>query len=233
MSSFLWPCGLQHSRLPWPSLCPGVCSNSCPFSWQCHPTISSSVTHFSSCPQPFPASGSFPVSLALLIRWPKYWRLSFSNSPSIGYSGLISFKIDWFDLLAVQRTHKSLLQHHSLKVSVLWCSAFFVVQLSHLYMTNGKTVALTVWTFVSKVMSLLFNTLCRFVIAFLPRNKCLLISWLQSPSTVILEPKKIKSVTASTFSPSIGHEMMRSDAMILVFWANFLTLLFHLRQEAL
>ena len=175
MSSFLWPCGLQHSRLPWPSLCPGVCSNSCPFSWQCHPTISSSVTHFSSCPQPFPASGSFPVSPALLIRWPKYWRLSFSNSLSIGYSGLISFKIDWFDLLAVQWTHESLLQHHSLKVSVLWRSAFFVVQLSHPYMTNRKTVALTVWTFVSKVMSLLFNTLSRFVTATLPKRKCLLI----------------------------------------------------------
>ena len=132
--------------------------------------------------------------------------------------GLISFRMDWFDLLAVQGTLKSLLQHHNSKASILWCSAFFMVQLSHPYMTTGKTMALTIQTFVSKVMSLLFNMLSRFVIAFLPRSKCLLISWLQSPSAVILEPKKIKSVTVSTFSPSICHEVKGPDAMILVFW---------------
>ena len=124
------------------------------------------------------------------------------------YSGLISFRMDWLDLLAAQGTLKSLLQHHSSKVSILQCSAFFVVQLSHPYMTTGKTIALTKQTFVGKVMSVLFNMLSRFVIVFLPRSKCLLISWLQSPSAVILEPKKIKSVTVSAFSPSICHEVM-------------------------
>ena len=138
--------------------------------------------------------------------------------PSNEYSGLISFQIDWFDLLAVQGTLKSLLQHHSSKASILRCSAFFIVQLSHPYMTTGKTIALTRWTFVDKVMSLLFNMLSRFVIAFLPRNKCLLSSCLQSPFAVILEPPKIKSVTVSTVSPSISHEVMGPDAMILVFW---------------
>ena len=131
------------------------------------------------------------------------------------YSGLISFRIDWFDLLAVQGTRKSLFQHHSLKTSILWCSAFFMVQLSHLYINTGKIIALTIWTFASKVIALLFNMLSRFVIAFLPRSMSFLISWLLSPSTVILEPKKIKSVTVS---PSICHEVMGLDAMILVFW---------------
>ena len=147
---------------------------------------------FSYCPQSFPASGFFPVSQFLRVRWPKYWRFSFSISPSNEYSGLISFRIDWLDLLAVQGTPKSLLQHHSLKASALWCSAFFIVQLSHPYMTIGKTVALTRRTFVDKVMSLLFNMLSRLVITFLPGSKSLLISWLQSPSAVILEPQKIK-----------------------------------------
>ena len=124
---------------------------------------------------------------------PKYW--SFSISPSSEYSGLIFFRIDWLDILAVQGTLKNLFQYHSSKASILWCSAFLMVQLSHSYMNTGKTIALTIWTFVSKVTSLLFNTMPRFVITFLPRNKCLLISWLQSPSTVILEPKKIKFVT--------------------------------------
>ena len=130
------------------------------------------------------------------------------------YSGLISFRIDWFDLLAVQGTLKSLLQHHSSKASILWCSAFFMVQLSHSYMTIGKTIALTRQTFVVKVMSLLFNMLSRLVIAFLPRSKHLLISWLQSPSAVIWEPKKVKSLTVSIVSPSICHEVMGPDAMI-------------------
>ena len=133
------------------------------------------------------------------------------------YSGLISFRIYWLDILSVQGTLKSLLQHHSSKASILWLSAFFTVQLSHPYMTAGKTIALTRWTFVGKVMSLLFNMPSRFVIAFLPRSKHLLVSWLQSPSAVVLEPKKIKSVTVCTVSPSICHEVMGSDAMIFIF----------------
>ena len=151
----------------------------------------SSVVPFSSCLQSFPESGSFPMKSVLCIRWPKYWSFSFSLSPSSDYSGLISFRIDWLDLLAVQRTLKSLFQHHSSKASILLCSAFFIVQLSHPYMTTGKTIALTRWTFVDKVMSLLFNMLSRLGIAFLPRSTHLLISWLQLPSAVILEPKKI------------------------------------------
>ena len=140
----------------------------------------------------FPSIRVFSSELALCIRWPKYWNFSYSISPSNEYSGLISFRMDWLDLLAVQGTLKSLLQHHSSKASILQPSAFFVVQISHPYMTTGITVALTTWTFVGKVMSLLFNMLSRFVIAFLPRSKCLLISWLQSPSAVILEPQKDK-----------------------------------------
>ena len=157
----------------------------------------------------------FSNESALCITWPKDWSFSFSISPSNEYLGLISFRMDRLDLLEVQGTLKSLLQHHSSKASILWHSAFFMVQLSHLYMTTGKTIALTRWTFVGKVMSLLFNTLSRFVIAFLPKSKHLLISWLQSPSSVILEPPKIKSLTVS---PSTCHEVMGPDAMILVFW---------------
>ena len=145
----------------------------------------------------------------------KYQSFSFSISPSDEYSGLISLRIDWS--LAVQGTLKSLLQHHSSKASILQHSAFFIVQPSHPYMTTGKTIAFTRETFVGKVMSLLFNMVSRFVIAFLPRSKCLLISWLQSPSAVILEPKKIKSVTVFIVSPSICHEVLGPDAMILSF----------------
>ena len=155
--------------------------------------------------------------LVLRIRWPKYWSFSFSISPSNEYSGLFSFMMDWLDLLAVQRTLKGLLQHHSPKPSFLQRSAFFMVQLSHPYMTTGKTTAVTRRTFVGKVMHLLFNMLSRFVIAFLPRSKCLLISWLQSPSAVILEPPKIKPVTVSIVTPSICHEVTRLDTMILRF----------------
>ena len=144
----------------------------------------------------------FSSESALPIRWPKYWSFSFNISPSNEYPRSISFWIDWFDLLAAQETHKSLLQHHSVKASILWHSVFFIVQLSHLYMTIGKTIALTLRTFVSKAISLLCNTLSRSVIAFLPRSNHLVISWLQSPSAVILEPKRRKSVTASTFFPS-------------------------------
>ena len=150
------------------------------------------------------------------MRWPKYWSLSISIIPSKEIPGLISFRMDWLDLLAVQGTLKSLLQHHTSKAAILRRSAFFTVQLSHPYMTTGKTIALTRRTFVGKVMSLLLNMLSRLVITFLPRSKHLLISWLQSPSAVILEPKNIKSVTVSTVSPSICY-VMGSDAMILVF----------------
>ena len=147
-----------------------------------------------------PSIRVFSNQSALHIRWPKYWSFSFSISPSSEHPGLISFRVDWLDLLAVQGTLRSLLQHHSSKASIFWHSAFFTVQLSHLYMTTGKTIALTRWTFVGKVMSLIFNMLSRLVITFLPRNKCLLISWLQSPSAVILEPRKINSATVSTVS---------------------------------
>ena len=168
-------------------------------------------------PSIFPSIRVFTNESVLRIRWPKYWSFSFSFSPSKEYSGLISFRMDWLDLLSVQGTLKSLLQHHSLKASILWCSAFFIVQLSHPHMTTGKTIALTRWTFVSKVMSLLLNMLSRLVIAFLPRRKRLLISWLQSPSAVILEPRKTKSLTVSIVSPSICHEGMGPNAMVLVF----------------
>ena len=207
--------GLQHARFPRPSPSPGVCSNSCALSQWCHPTISPSVIPFSSYLQTFPASGAFPITR---IRWPKSKSFSLIISPSNGYSRLISFWIDQFDLLAVQGTLKSLLQHYSSKASILWCSAFFMVQLSHSYMSTGKIIALTIRTFVGKVMSVLFNILSKFVIAFLPRSMRLLISWLQSPSAVILEPKKIKSVTVFTFPPSICHEVVGLDATFLGFF---------------
>uniref|UniRef100_A0AC11EQA1 Uncharacterized protein n=1 Tax=Ovis aries TaxID=9940 RepID=A0AC11EQA1_SHEEP len=168
-------------------------------------------------PSIFPSIRVFSNESALCIRWPKYWSFSSSIIPSNEHPGLISFRMDWLDLLAVQGTLKSLLQHYSSKASVLQCSAFFIVQLSHPYMTTGKTIALTRRTFVGKVMSLLLNMLSRLVITFLPRSKCLLISWLRSPSAVILEPKNIKSDTVSTVSPSICHEVMGLDSMIFVF----------------
>ena len=158
----------------------------------------------------------FSNESALCIRWPKYWRFSLSISPSNAYSELISFRIDWLDLFAVQKTLKSLLKHHSSKALVLWHSAFFMVQFLHSYITNGKTIALTLQTFVSKIMSLLFNMLSRLVIAFLPRSERLLISWLQSLSVVIWEPKKVRLITVS-ISLSIFYEVMGPDAMILVF----------------
>ena len=200
-----------HASLPCPSPTPRAYPNSHLSSQWCHPTISSSVITFSSRLQSFPTSGSFQMSQFLLIRWLKYWSFSFSISLPNEYSGML-------DLLAAQETLKSLLQHHSSTASVLWCSAFFIVQLAHPYMTTGKGVALTRRTFVGKVTSLLFNTLSRLTTAFLPRSKCLLISWLLSPSAVILEPKKIKSFTVSIVPPSICHEVIGLDAMILVFW---------------
>ena len=230
MSDFLWPLGRQHARLPCP-LPNGACSNSCPLSWWYHHDhVDCSTPGFLSFTQwsllklmsiesvipsnhlilcrpllllssIFPNIRVFSNKSALCIRWPKYWNFSFSITPSNEYSRLTSFRMDWFDLLAVQGTLKSLLQHHSSKASILWCSAVFIVQLSHPYTTTGKAIALTRQTFVGKVMCLLFNKLSWFEIAFPPRIKCLLISWLQSPSTVILEPRKIKSVTVSIVSP--------------------------------
>ena len=175
----------------------------------CHPLLL--------LPSIFPSIRVFPKESFLHIRWPKYWSFSFSISPSNEYSGLISSRMDWLDLLAVQGTLKSLLQHHSSKASILQHSAFFIVQLSHPYMTTGKIVALTRGIFFGKVMSLLFHMLSRLVEAFLPRSKRLFILWLQSPPVVILELPKIKSFTSSTVSPSISREVMGPDAMILVF----------------
>ena len=159
----------------------------------------------------------FSNESTLRMRWPKHWNFSFSIIPSNEIPGLISFRMDWLDVLAVQGTLKSLLQHHNSKASILQRSAAFTVQLSHPYMTTRKTIALTRWTLVGKVMSLLLNMLSRLFITFLPRSKRLLISWLQPPSAVILEPSKIKSDTVSTVSPSISHGVMGPDAMIFVF----------------
>ena len=164
-----------------------------------------------------PSIRVFSNESTLRMRWPKCWSFSFSIIPSKEIPGLISFRMDWLDLLAVQGTLKSPFQHHSDKASILRCSAFFIVQLSHPYMATGKTIALTRWTFVGKVISLLFNMLSSFVITFLPRSKHLLISWLQSPCA-FGAPEKIKSDTISTVSPPISHEVMEPDAMILVFW---------------
>ena len=158
-----------------------------------------------------PSIRVFSNESTLRMRWPKYWSFSFSIIPSKEIPGLISFRTDWLDLLADQGTLKSLLQYHSSKASILQCSAFFTVQLSHPYMTTGETIALTRRTFVGKIMSLLLNMLSRLVTTFLPRSKRLLISWLQSPSAVILEPPKIKSDIVSTVSPSISHEVMGPD----------------------
>jgi len=218
VSDSLRPHESQHARPPCPSPTPGVHSNSRPLSRWCHPAISSSVVPFSSWPQSLPASGSFPMSQ--LFAW---------GGQSIGVSASASVlpmntqdwsPLGWTGWISLQSKglSKSLLQHHSSKASILRCSAFFTVQLSHPYMITGKTIALTRQTFVGKVISLLFNVLSRSVITFLPRSKRLLISWLQSPSAVISEPKKIKSDTVSTVSPSICHEVMGPDAPILVFW---------------
>ena len=171
----------------------------------CHPLLL--------LPSIFPSVRVFPSESVLRIRWPKCWSFSFTISSSNEYLGQISFRMDCLDLLAVQGTLKSLLQCHSSKASILWCSAFFMVQLSHPYLITGKTIALTRLTFVGKGTSLLFNMLSRLMIAFLPRSKCLLISWLQSPSAVILEPKKL-FITISLVSPSICHEVMGPDPMI-------------------
>ena len=202
VSDSLRPHELQHARPPCPSPTPEVHPNPCPSSRWCHPAISCCPLLL--LPSIFPSIRVFSNESTLCIRWPKYWSFSFNISPSNEHPGLISFRMDWLDLLAVQGTLNSL-QHHSSKASILHLSAFFTIQLSHPYMTNGKTIALTRQTFVGKVMSLVFNMLSRLVITFLSKSKHLLISWLQSPSAVILEPIKIKS---ATISPSICHQVM-------------------------
>ena len=211
VSNSLQPHELQHARPPCPSPTPGVHPNPCPLSRWYHPTISSSVSPSPPALNLSQHQGLFkwvsPLHQVAKVLDFQLQHQSYQWTPRI-----LSFRMDWLDLLAVQGTLKSLLQHHSSKAAILRYSAFFTVQLSHPYMTTGKTTALTRWTFVDKVMSLLFNTLSRFVITFLPRSKHLLISWLQSPSAVILEPRKIKSVTVSTVSPSICHEVMGPDA---------------------
>ena len=214
---------LQHTRLPCPSLSPRVCSKSCPLCWWCHPTVSSSVSPFS-CPHSFPAQG-LSNEFAFHVRWPKYWSFSFSNSPSNEYSGLISFRIDWFDLLSVQGTLKSLLQHHSLKESILWHSAFFYSPTFTSMYDYWKNYSFDSTDFGGRVMSLLFNMQSRFVIAFLPRSKHLLISWRQSPSAVILEPKKIKSATVSTFSKGYQRWKIQGNKCCIFGWPSVYTFL--------
>ena len=210
MSNSLQPHGLQHARPPCPSPTPEFTQTHVYWVGDAiqpsHPPLL--------LPSIFPNIRVFSNESVLRIRWPKCWSFSFSISPPNEYSGLISFRKDWLDLLAVQET----LKHHSSKASILWRPAFFIVQLSHPYMITGKTIALTRWTVVGKVMSLLLNMLSRLVITFLPRSKRLLISCLQSQSAVILEPKKIKSVTISIVFPSICHDVIGPDVMILVFW---------------
>ena len=215
VSNSLWPYGLQHPRLPCPSPTPRASSNSCPSSQWCHPTISSSVIPFSSWLQSFPALGSFPIS-----------QFFASGGQNIGVSASTSvlpvniqdrFPLGWTGWIPLQSKGLSRVFSNN-TVQSINSSAFFMAQLSHPYMATGKTIALTRWTFVGKVMSLLFNMLFMLVIAFLPRSQHLLISWLHSPSAVILEPNKIKSVTVSIVFPSICHEVMGPDAIILVLW---------------
>ena len=201
MSDSPRPYGLQQARFPCPSPSPWVCPNLCPLSWWCHPTISPCqplVLQLSI----FPSIRLFSNELALFIRWKKYWSFSFRISPSNEYSGLIFFRIDRLDLRALQGTLKSLLQHQNSKASILQCSDFFMIQLSRPYTTARKTKALTICTSVSKVMFLFFNTLSRFVIAFLPRSKHLLILWMQSSSEVVFGVQEKKSITVSTVSES-------------------------------
>ena len=219
VSNSLPPHKLQHTRLPSPLLSPGVCTNSCPLSWWCHPIISSSVVPFSSCLQSFPESGSFPMTWVFGAKYQvaKVLELQLQHQSFNEFSRSISFRIDCFGLLAVQGTLKSLPQHYNSKALILQHLAFFMVQLSHPYMTRWKTIALIMRIFVSKVMSLLFN---------MPDCVCLRFSSKEqvsnfmalSPSAVILEPKKIKSVIVSIVSPSIFHEVMGLDAMICIFW---------------
>ena len=235
VSDSLRPRELQHARLPCPSLSPRVCSNACPLSRWCYLTISFSASPFLLLPSLFPSIRVFSNRSVLCIRWPncssswRCWSFRFSISPSGKYSGLISFRIDWFDLLTVQGALKNLLQHYRWKASILWCfslrSAFSLLT-AFLYCPTLTSVhdywknhSFDYMYFGRQVMCLLLNMLSRFVIAFVPRSKCLLVSWLQSLSAVILESKKIKSVTISTFSPSICHVVMGRDA---TFWVSYI-----------
>ena len=216
MSNSSPPHGLQHTRFPCPTPTPGVYSNSCPLSRWCHPTIIP-CRSLLLLPSVFPSIRIFSNESALRIRWLKYWSFSFNISPSNEYSELIYFRMDWLDLLVVQGTLNSLLQHHTSKASILQHSAFFTVQVSHPYMTTGKTIALTRWTFVGKVTSLLFNMLSRLVIAFLPRSKRLIF---MAAITICSDFGAEKNKVCHCFHcfPSICHKVMGLDAMILVFW---------------
>ena len=235
MSDSLRPLESQHARPPCPSPTPGFPQTHVHWVGDAiqpsHPLLSSSPP----APNPSQHQGLFQW-VNSSMRWPKYWSFCFNISPSNEHPGLISFRMDWLDLLAVQGTLKSLLQHHCSKASILRRSVFFIVQLSHPYMTTGKTIALTRWTYVGTVMTLLLNMLSRLVITLLPRSKRLLISWLQSPSAGILEPPK-NNVWHCFHCFRISHEVMGPDAMILVLWMlsfkpSFSTLLFHFHQEA-
>jgi len=237
VSNSLQPHESQHARPPCPSPTPGV-QRLMSIEWvmpSSHLILCRPLLLLPTIP---PSIRVFSNESTLRMRWPKYWSFSFSIIPSKEIPGLICFRMDWLDLLAVQGTLKSLLQHHSSKASILWGSAFFTVQLSHPYMTTGKTIALTRRTLVGKVMPLLFNVLSRLVITFLPRSKRLLISWLQSPSAVILEPRKIKSATGFHCFPlylpwSDGTRCHDLHFLNVELKANFFTLHFHLHQEAL
>ena len=216
VSDFLRPHILQHTRLLCPSPSPKVCPNSCPLHRWCHPAISSSDALF--CFSVLPSIRDFSSETAVCIRWPKYWSFSFAslNTPSNEYLGLISLKIDWIDLFAVQGTLWSLLRHHSWKA--LWRSAFFMVQFSQPVYDHWGDHSLDYMDLCWQSNASVFSTVSRFVIAFMPRRNGPQISWLQSSSAMILKTRKRKSVTASTFSPSICHEVMGPDAMVLVFF---------------
>ena len=214
MCNSLWPHGLQHARLPCPPPTPGACSDSCPMSQWCNPTT---LCHsLLLLPSIFPSIRVFSNESVIHIRWPKYWSFRFSISPSNKYSGLISFRINWFDLLAVQGTLKSLLQHHSSKATLMSIQDFW------------KNHSLDYMDLCRQSIVSVFNMKSRLIIAFLSRSKHLLISWLQSPSAVILEPPKIKSLTVSIVSLSIWHEVMRLYVMVLVFWMLSFKLAFSL-----
>ena len=234
MSDSLWPHGLQHARHPCPSPSPAlitishlsspwVYSNSCPLSQWCNPTISFSVIPFSFCPQSFPVSGSFQMSQALCIRWPKYWSFSFNISPSNEYLGLISFRLDWLDLLAVQGTLKCLLQHHNSKASILRHSAFFIVQLSHPYMTTGKTIALTRRTFVGKVMSPVAAVTNNHKLHGLKHQKCYSLTVLEARSTGSLSLHWNQGVGRVT----CPLDTLGDNAFLFFFFKAYFQILFH------
>ena len=235
----IWLHGLQHARVPCSSPYLGLGSNAFPLSQWCCLTISSSIVSFFLLPSIFPSIMVFSSESAVHIRWPKYWSFSFSISPSNEYSGLISFRIDWFELLAVQGNLESLLQHYNSKESIIWHAVFFMCQLSNLYIIIGETIASTTEAFVRKRMSSPLNMISMFVVAFFPKSKYLLMSWLQSPSTVILEPPQNKICNSFHFSPFCLLWSDETKCHDLSFFnvsfklASFFTLLFHPQQEAL